>query len=196
MPILTDRKLYARRLDYEGGYKFFTTSLEQKVLVTRNVSTGQLWSYIMTIVPDNGCVDGEFSNMFHHVGSDVHFSGLVYYSSLDGHLVRVSKYNNGIYKYGIYMDSPQWQEGTKSMALFVITAGTKIFKAETTRGGDEPIEGDSCPKCDNTDGCDYCTVYVTVETCKNCGLVYSKCSCSDTPPLHQQFQMKIQNLIQ
>lgn len=182
VPIITDRKLYANRLDYEGGYKFFTTNVVQKVLVTRNVSTGQLWSYIMTIIPDNECVDENLSNVFHHIGDDMHFSGLVYYSSLDGNLVRVSKYNFGTYKYGIYLNAPQWKEDAKRMALFVITAGTRIFKAESTRGGDDPIDGDSCPKCDNTEGCDYCTVYVTVEKCNNCGKTSNYCTCSELPP--------------
>lgn len=136
----------------------------------------------MTIIPDNECVDGDLSNIFHHVGEKMQYSGLVYYSSLDGHLVRVSKYKSGIYKSGIYMDASQLRDDTKRMALFVITAGTKIFKAEATRGGDEPVEGDSCPKCDNDNGCDYCTVYVTVEKCNNCGQTTSHCTCSDVPP--------------
>lgn len=180
VPIITDRKLFADRIDFNNHYNEYKVAVEQKVLITKNSQTGQLWSYIMTIVPNLQCADlGEIQE-FHHANNS-NFSGLVFYSSLDGHLIRASRYEKGMLQLGFYYENDKLTEEERLWSLVAVLEGTRIIKTESTRGDGE-IEGDSCPKCNDTEGCDYCTVYVTVETCKNCGKVYSICSCSEVPP--------------
>lgn len=180
IPIVSDRRLFANRVDFNNHYKEYNVAVDQRILITRNTQNGQLWSYVMSVIPDLHCADLGAIKGFHHACNS-NFSGLVLYSSLDGHLIRASRYENGVLELGFYYENDKLTEEERLWSLVAVLQGTRIVKTESTRGGDE-VEGDSCPKCDNVEGCDYCTVYVTVETCKNCGQVYSRCSCSDTPP--------------
>ena len=106
--ILADRKVVAIRSKFgAGGAKAEKLNVYQKLVVRRDVESGKMAAYVMSVIPDIGCRDRRIPERFRSSGKDKGgFSGIVVYATTDrGALVRVQEYKDGVLKRGVYIPS-------------------------------------------------------------------------------------------
>ena len=106
--ILADRKVVAIRAKFgASGSRAESLDVYQKLVVRRNVKTGRMSAYVMSLIPDVGCDDRCVPERFRSRGKDNGgFSGIAVYTTIDrGALVRVQEYKNGVLKRGVYIPS-------------------------------------------------------------------------------------------
>lgn len=183
VPIQSERGVYARIVD-EYAHTFHTP-IAQKALITRNFESNRTNAYIMTIIPSQDYNNSNVYDLFHHAGDRNDFNGLILYSSLNGDLVRASKFKNGKLVFGVYMHDIELSEYQRRSNLIITLAGLSIYKHEdnTTRGDDNthPPRYVFCEKCDDN-GCDACTIYVYPEKCGECNYMTHECVCNKEEP--------------
>ena len=105
--ILADRSIIAIRSKFgPSGAKAERLKVYQKLVVRRNVQSGKMASYVLSLIPDVGCDDRRLPDRFSSRGEKGNFSGIAVYTTTDrGALVRVQEYKDGVLQRGVYIPS-------------------------------------------------------------------------------------------
>ena len=75
--ILADRSIIAIRSKFgPNGAKAERLKVHQKLVVRRNVKTGAMASYVLSLIPDVGCADRRIPEMFRCRREKGGFSGI------------------------------------------------------------------------------------------------------------------------
>lgn len=75
--ILADRSIIAIRSKFgPNGAKAERLKVHQKLVVRRNVKTGAMASYVLSLIPDVGCDDRRIPEKFRSRGEKGGFSGI------------------------------------------------------------------------------------------------------------------------
>jgi len=117
--ILADRSIIAIRSKFgPNGAKAERLKVHQKLVVRRDVKTGAMASYVLSLIPDVGCDDRRIPEKFRSRGEKGGFSGIAVYTTPGrGALVRVQEYKDGALKRGVYIpygESPYWDRCLKA----------------------------------------------------------------------------------
>lgn len=90
----------------QGRSKVHAMNITQKLVVVKDLPTGRLGCYILTLIPDSSCdsKDEDWCSRFLNSGDKGKFSGLaIYTESSLGLLIRVSQYREGRKIQGVYI---------------------------------------------------------------------------------------------
>jgi len=139
--ILADRSIIAIRSKFgPNGAKAERLKVHQKLVVRRDVKTGAMASYVLSLIPDVGCDDRRVANKFRSRGEKKGFSGIAVYTTPDrGALVRVQEYKNGALKRGVYLPSGKESYLDRCRRAVEILNGTVLMARRNvmTRSGED-----------------------------------------------------------
>ena len=140
--ILADRSIIAIRSKFgPSGAKAQRLKVYQKLVVRRNVKTGTMASYVLSLIPDVGCDDRRIPETFISRGKDKGgFSGIAVYATTDrGVLVRVQEYKNGVLKRGVYIPSGKGSYADRCWKAKEILAGMVLMSKRNilTKSGED-----------------------------------------------------------
>lgn len=107
IPILPSYRFRALQSGFRHGRsEVCAMNISQKLVVVKDLTTGRLGSYILTLIPDSSCgaKDTDWCSRFLNSGGKGKFSGLaIYTESSLGLLIRVSQYHEGRKIKGVYI---------------------------------------------------------------------------------------------
>ena len=143
--ILADRSIVAIRSKFgPSGAKAERLKVYQKLVVRRNVQSGKMASYVLSLIPDVGCDDRRLPDRFSSRGKDKGgFSGIAVYTTTDrGALVRVQEYKNGVLQRGVYIPSGKGSYADRCRMAREILDGTALMSRKNimTRSGEDVWE--------------------------------------------------------
>ena len=139
--ILADRSIIAIRSKFgPSGAKAERLKVYQKLVVRRNVQSGKMASYVLSLIPDVGCDDRRIPEKFRSRGEKGNFSGLAVYTTTDrGALVRVQEYKDGVLQRGVYIPSGKGSYADRCRKAREILDGTALMSRRNimTRSGED-----------------------------------------------------------
>ena len=143
--ILADRSIIAIRSKFgPSGAKAERLKVYQKLVVRRNVQSGKMASYVLSLIPDVGCDDRRLPDRFSSRGKDKGgFSGIAVYTTTDrGALVRVQEYKNGVLQRGVYIPSGEGSYLDRCSKAREILNGVALMSRKNimTRSGEDVWE--------------------------------------------------------
>ena len=134
--ILADRKVIAIRSKFgAGGAKAERLNVYQKLVVRRDVESGKMAAYVMSLIPDIGGDDRRIPERFRSRGKDKGgFCGIVVYATTDrGALVRVQEYKDGVLKRGVYIPSGKGSYIDRCVKAREILSGIALISKQCIR---------------------------------------------------------------
>ena len=143
IPILSSYRFRALQSSFNHGRsKVDAVNISQKLVVVKDLTTGRLGSYILTLIPDSSCgaKDVDWCSRFLNSGDKGKFSGLALYTeSSFGLLIRVSQYREGRKINGVYIPGPKAELQEKMLRVKSMLHDIRIGRAASraTRGGED-----------------------------------------------------------
>ena len=145
--MLSERKAVAIRSRFgPEGSRAEKLRVYQKLVVSRNMKTGGMSSYVLSLIPDVGCDDVRIPERFLSRGKDKGcFSGIAVYATTDrGALVRVQQYEHGVKLQDVYLPSGSGSYVDRCVKVREILCGMKLLSCLNvhTRSGEDSWEDD------------------------------------------------------
>ncbi|MBP3482609.1 MAG: hypothetical protein J6K28_04365 [Alistipes sp.] len=182
-PIKSDYEFVATRRGYvEGKNIIVNMDVVRKLVVIKNKRTGDVFQYVMSIIPDVFICNGrvrDFSYDFHYFGDKKRFSGVILFNdAFEGRTTQVERYCKGERCLGIYLPkySARYDIARKIVGMLEIKRIHNLQAASTRYMW-------YCPICeimhDSDDEWLPCAVIVVEDDiCGGCGMGVRDCICS------------------
>lgn len=164
--ILPQCRYRAIRSEFKNGKaKAYTANITQKLIVIKGKRQDKLGQYILTLVPDRTYFaknKGDISDKFIQAGEKNGFSGVAFYSTLQGRTVRINIFANGKKVKGLYLDPEKSDEVQVALKKLKQQYPIKFQRNGNARtrsfGFGEDDEDGICPNCGGS-GCSECSGY-------------------------------------
>ncbi len=177
----------------------------QKLVFIQNKESKETYSYLLTLCPDEECANkyADLNKVFIHAGDKSQFSGVAIYTDLEGKLVAIDRYQQGVSLKYVYVGNSEVSEETRRVNVESVMNGYRPYlsAAPITRGGYDTTYEELCAECfsnpcvcPNSDYydnyCMWCGSWISfgsntcsvcnaeLSGCEKCGLPKSACVCN------------------
>lgn len=141
--IKTNTRYQVTSYDFKGGVaRVSVVPVSQKLIIVKDVETEALGQYILTLIPTKDCYVKHKKNicdLFVNCSDKARFSGVAIYTNpLNGRLVRVNRYIDGVKMQGVFIPGDMETLGLRVKVLRSILEGMTFRRmaVATTRFGE------------------------------------------------------------
>lgn len=123
----------------------------QKLVFIQNKESKETYSYLLTLCPDEECANkyADLNKVFIHAGDKSQFSGVAIYTDLEGKLVAIDRYQQGVSLKYVYVGNSEVSEETRRVNVESVMNGYRPYLSAVpiTRGGYDTTYEELCMYC-------------------------------------------------
>ncbi len=145
VPIIGEYKYKAyRSYHLNNKIKAYSVDVAHKLVITKNVKTNRINSYLTTFIPDENCKGKKYSENFIRKGSKNNFSGWVIYTLWEIQMPFLAEYyNDGVKTISVTIPKVNGKKSINSVAFGNLVSRMRFSVAQSsikTRSGEDDYD--------------------------------------------------------